>query len=453
MRLGVGVRLGLVLLGLILVVLGIVYGLVVPSLEDRVVDSRRAQLERSALLLRQVYGGATYAEPFVETAANSTGARALVLQEFDPEYLGVFEDSLDSQQLDLANDRVALAAYRSGGLRTGTVMRGGTRFIEVAVPLEDGTQVLLLSASLRESLGTVDFVERRLLTAGAIALLVALILGVGAATLHARRIRRLERSVDRIARGQFDEPVTDRGSDELGQLAAAFERMRDRLATLDHARREFVANASHELRTPIFALGAALELVDDEELDEATRDEFVTTAREQVERLTRLASDLLDLSRLDAGRVSVEVQPVDLDDAAAALAAEFEAAARAEGHPLVLEQNGRVPAVGDADQVLRVGRALVENALRHTPPGTRVCVRAERQGGAAVLEVEDDGPGIPPEHLQHVFDRFYRVDSARAHGSGLGLAIARELAELMNGNLELVASPRRTVFTLRLPTA
>src|SRR5204862_1888104 len=138
-----------------------------------------------------------------------------------------------------------------------------------------------------------------------------ILLGYVAARAFARRIRRLEQAAERIAGGSFEVPVVDRGSDEVGQLAAAFERMRVRLAQLDHARREFIANASHELRTPLFALGGFLELMTEEDLDSQTRAEFMSTMREQVERLTKLATELLDLSRLDAGRLSLEREPID----------------------------------------------------------------------------------------------------------------------------------------------
>ena len=133
----------------------------------------------------------------------------------------------------------------------------------------------------------------------------AVLLGYAGASAFARRIRRLELAADRIAAGRFDEPVVDHGSDEVGQLARSFERMRLRLAHLDRARGEFIANASHELRTPLFSLGGFLELLDDPGLDEATRDEFLAQMREQVDRLAKLATDLLDLSRLDAGRLAV----------------------------------------------------------------------------------------------------------------------------------------------------
>ena len=116
--------------------------------------------------------------------------------------------------------------------------------------------------------------------------------------------------------------------------------------------------------------------------------------------------------------------------------------------------SGEAVALGDEERILRIGRALLENALKHTPAGTRVRVRSsETAFQTASLIVEDEGPGIPEEHARHVFDRFYRVDGARASGSGLGLAIAHELAEAMGGTLELVSTPERTAFTLRLPAA
>jgi len=169
--------------------------------------------------------------------------------------------------------------------------------------------VLLFSAKLRATLQDVGLVQARLLWSGLAALGVALVAGFAAASVFGRRIRRLERAAERIAAGDFDEPVVDRGRDELGQLARAFDRMRLRLARVDDARREFIANASHELRTPIFSLGGFLELFRDEELDEATRREFLETMSEQVERLSKLATDLLDLSGSMRARCGSSASP------------------------------------------------------------------------------------------------------------------------------------------------
>jgi signal transduction histidine kinase len=310
-----------------------------------------------------------------------------------------------------------------------------------------------VSAALDDQEASLELIERRLLGAALAALLVALVLGYAAAAMHARRIRRLEQAAERIAGGQFDDPVVDDGADELGELARAFDRMRVQLAQLDTARKEFIANASHELRTPLFSLGGFLELMADEDLDDATRTEFVATMREQVDRLTKLATDLLDLSRMDAGRLRLTVEHVELSEAARTLVEELRGLAETSGHPLELDVDGEPLALGDEERVLQVGRALAGNALAHTPPGTRVRVRALRQDGMAVLAVEDDGPGIPPEHVEHVFDRFYRVDGGLASGSGLGLAIAREVAELMGGRVTLESRPGRTVFALELEAA
>jgi signal transduction histidine kinase len=320
----------------------------------------------------------------------------------------------------------------------------------VARPL--GSYILLLSASLHDSLGNVHLVQRRLLLSGLLALAGVLLLGWGAATAFARRIRRLESAAERIAGGDFGAPVEDAGTDELGQLAGAFERMRRQLAQLDDARRAFIANASHELRTPLFSLGGFLELLDDDELDEATRREFLAEATTQVARLQKLAVDLLDLSRLDAGKLRVEREPVELDRLAAEVAREFAPIAARRRH--VLETAGEgASALADAERVAQIARILVDNALVHTPGGTSVRLRTSRSGRLVELAVLDDGPGVPPEEADRVFDRFARLNGAVAFGSGLGLAIARELATLMGGEIALESRPGRTVFALRLPAA
>ena len=243
----------------------------------------------------------------IQAAAASADARVIYFHvlAFNPPRLSVFADSNATTSADVENDALALRAFSQARLVRGTVSSGDSRYAEVAYPVFGGP-ILLLRASLHDSLRSINLVRSRLVVAGLIALAASLLVGYLAASVFARRIRRLERAADRIASGDFDEPVVDPGKDELGELAAAFERMRQRLAQLEHARREFVANASHELRTPLFSLGGFLELIDDGEVDAKTQSEFVSTMREQVARLTKLATELLDLSRLDAGRLAIE---------------------------------------------------------------------------------------------------------------------------------------------------
>jgi signal transduction histidine kinase len=452
----VGAQLSLALLLVVAVALGIVYLTVVPSLQNRVVTTRTAQLENLAKRVRGGVKPAWVYDPYwVAHSAQKTGVRVALAYQLNANAdspISVQQDSAPDST-DLKDDPIAERALRTGNPQHGTVTSGEARFVEAAVPVLGGTYAVILRESVENQLGSVRLVEKRVLLAAGVALLVALLLGYLGARMFARRIRRLERAADRIASGRFDEPVRDEGGGELGALAAAFDRMRVRLAQLDNARREFVANASHELRTPLFSLAGFLELLDDEELDEPTRREFLVSMREQVDRLMELASDLLDLSRLDAGRLTVEREPVDLAALASDLVEEFGPLAATTRHELEVQVEGAVVAMGDELRVLQLGRILVENALLHTPPETPVEVRARGRGGVAVLEVEDAGPGIPAAQREQLFERFFRLEGTRASGSGLGLAIARELAELMGGAIELESEPGRTVFSLVLPKA
>ena len=451
----VGARLSLALLLVVAGVLAFVYLIVVPSLEDRLVDSREDQ---AASVAERVIAQlpSPRQDDIISGFASATNTRVTILEILDRSPLtlrDVVDEGAGGAVGGIDDDPVAQRAAATGTPTRGVVTRGGLKYAEAAQPL-DLDNVVLVSSSLQDSLDSVELVRRRLLISALIALVAALLLGYGGARLFARRIHRLEQAAERIASGKFDQPIEDRSPDELGQLARAFDRMRERLAGLEHARREFIANASHELRTPLFSLGGHLELLLDEDLDEKTRREFLARMREQVERLTKLAGELLDLSRLDAGRLRVDREPVDLTRVAELLVDEFESLAQGSEHALEPEIDGSATGLGDEQRILQIGRALVENALRHTPSGTRVRVRAAREDGRAVLTVEDDGPGIAPVEAARVFERFYRGDRAgRASGSGLGLAIARELAEAMHGEIGLSSEPGRTVFTLSLPTA
>ena len=450
----VGVQLSLALLLVIAVVLAIVYATVVPSLRSHLVTARVAQLDQEAARLRpEVHESAVFDPTVIGAWAAQADARAVLFQPASGVPLSI-QDSLGGQSgSDVQDDPVVLHTMRSGKPQRGTVQEGERHYAEAAVPVLGGSYVLLLRDSVENQFASVDLVQHRLLLAAGVALLIALLLGYGGARMFARRIRRLERAADRIASGRFDEPVVDPGGGELGALAEAFERMRVRLAQLDDARRAFVGNASHELRTPLFSLAGFLELLDDPELDEPTRREFLSSMREQVDRLTKLASDLLDLTRLDSGRLTVEREPVDLAALAQDLVEEFGPLAAATDHAFSVDAPEPVVAEADELRALQLGRILVENALRHTPPGTAVRVRARNRGGKATLEVEDEGNGIPGEQREQLFQRFVRLDGTRASGSGLGLAIAKELAELMGGAIEVESEPGRTLFMLVLPPA
>ena len=154
---------------------------------------------------------------------------------------------------------------------------------------------------------------------------------------------------------------------------------------------------------------------------------------------------------MDAGRIRIEQEDVGLAEAVRIVAEEFGAVADASGHTLIADVDDDAWALADEERVQQIVRALTGNAIAHTPSGTTVRLLAERRGDRVAILVEDDGPGIAPEHLGRVFQRFYRVDGGQASGSGLGLAIARELAGRMDGTVTVASRPGQTVFTLELP--
>ena len=182
---------------------------------------------------------------------------------------------------------------------------------------------MVLSTDLEDVDANVALIRRQILIAGLIALIAALAAGWLVARAHARRLRRLEQAAEKVADGDFTTKIPVDSTDEVGQLAMTFNEMQKRLATLDSARKEFIANASHELRTPIFSLSGFVELLEDDDPDPAARAEFVRTMREQVDRLTKLTVDLLDLSKLDADAIEIRREPVDLTECARRVAAEF----------------------------------------------------------------------------------------------------------------------------------
>ena len=450
---GIRTRIVLVLVGIVAGALGTAYMIVVPSLERRLVDARLEQLAQLGTpLARKLPEDTLRWQDRVESFGVETNARVVafsVLSKTQPA-LVVIADSRTLSSRDVQRDPIARAAMLSGKTERGRVEVRTGDYAEVAIPVGPEA-VLLFQAALADSLATVEIVRERLLLATAFALVLALILGLTAAGMLAHRLLRLESAAERIAGGDFGAPIVDHGRDEIGELARAFDRMRVQLAQLDNARKEFVANASHELRTPLFSIGGFLELLADEELDDETRRGFIETMQGQVQRLGKLSTDLLDLSRVDAGQLTVVREPVDVGGVVQMLAGELGHLAVSTGHELRTAIEDDVWCLGDDGRILQIGRALAVNALTHTPSGTRVTLRSRRHGERAELAVEDDGPGIPTTQRDAVFARFYRVEGGMASGSGLGLAIAREIARIMDGDVRLDSVAQPTVFTLDLP--
>jgi signal transduction histidine kinase len=324
----------------------------------------------------------------------------------------------------------------------------GSTITKVALSIGAGTSIVIyLWVAV---IGSHREVASSIVVGGAIALALAIGVGFWTAHLVGTRIRRIDDAARKVAAGDFATRIPVDSSGRLGQLARTFNEMQLRLAELDSARKQFIANASHELRTPIFSLGGFVELLEEEEPDPSERAEFMQTMRQQIERLTKLTADLLNLSQLDAGGVVMQPHPADLSPLARDVAREFGPRAELRGSRLELRAPERpVVALVDPDRVRQIVRILLDNALTHTPEGTNVTVTTYTLNRRAELTVSDDGPGIPQWVQGRIFERFFTGEGSG--GSGLGLAIAGELAQRMEGRIALRSSSRFTAFTLDLP--
>lgn len=301
------------------------------------------------------------------------------------------------------------------------------------------------------------------------ATLLSLGIAVGAATATAlalswvvsarvvRPVRALAGAAQHIARGTPNARVPERGTDELAQLARAFNAMAASLEQAEDTRRQLLADVAHELRTPLATIESYLEALADGVL--AADDENWESIRAETRRLGRLVDDLQQVSRAEAHQLDLHPGPTAPAELVEAALRAAQPAYAAKGVMLAAQLPQQLPAVYvDRERIEEVLANLLTNALRHTPPAGHVQASAQRSGDHLEIAIADTGEGIPAEHLDRVFERFYRVDPARSRmsgGTGIGLAIVRSIMEAQGGTVT-ASSPgagHGATFTLRLPIA
>ena len=505
----------------------------------------------------------------VSTIATRVGGRVIVYTR----NLVLRKDSGSQDPLDVADYPMLERSTVQGRVVQGTVTTERGRVAATAVPLyspQTGrtvVAVVLVISSLTDVDNAVAAVQRQLLLATGLALIISLVLGYMASYFIARRLKRIERSAELIAGGDLSAKVPETIEDEIGQLADTFNVMADRLrsafaqveyerdrvevllndlsegviglsaegavtianpaaailldrqglvgetvdaalppdvaqlwrasqedadfdmvvfshddstleattypvgggadftsivvlrdvtaqARLERARRDLIANASHEFKTPLFSLAGSLELIDEGDLSPEEQREFLQVMRQQVDRLRNMAVSMLDLSRVEAGSFELDVEDVDLALVGQSVLDEFQAQAQSKEVALSFAGEEGETAWCDEQRLVQVLRALIDNAIKYSPAGSSVRLSTGVEGGEAVVIVADDGPGISRSELPHVFERFHRgrEERGKTTGAGLGLSIARELTEMMGGRITADSpSDGGACFTVRLP--
>ena len=323
----------------------------------------------------------------------------------------------------------------------------------------DGTRYLVEVGASRSG---IEATVARVITMLALGLPVAVLVAVGGGFVLVRRslapVARMTATAEAITQHNLSErlPVVQSG-DELERLSLSLNRMISRLEDALHGSKQFVADASHELRTPLTVMRGELEnLVQDAQFTLETR-EALGSVLEEVGRLIGIVEGLFALSRLDAGEVPAPYQTVDLGELAATTAGQMSLLAEDKNVHITCYAQAGVSVEGDPARLKQVIVNLLDNAIKYTPAGGRVRLRVTHSGADALLEVSDDGIGIPEEALAHVFKRFYRVDGSRSReqgGAGLGLSIVESICSAHGARVEVSSTPGRgSTFRVRAPLA
>jgi len=338
-----------------------------------------------------------------------------------------------------------------GTVAVATLLVGPGYFAEAMGHLPGDPMGEAMDAATRAAFN--EAMQQALVAATVIAIVSATVVSLAVAARIAGPIGTLAAAARRIADGHYAERVPVSDPDEFAEMATSFNEMAGSLEATERRRLQLVGDVAHELRTPLTTLDGYLEGLEDGVV--APSGETWRLLRAETARLTRMVNDLSELWRAEVRQLPLRIEAVDVAAVAREVGDRFAPQAQPRGVILDLPASP-VTALGDHDRVAQIVSNYLSNALRHAPDGSRVAVAVDNLDGVVTLSVRDEGPGLTPEQLDAVFERFYRVDAARsraAGGSGIGLAIVRALAEAMGGRAwaESAGRGRGATFLLALP--
>lgn len=390
-----------------------------------------------------------------------------VLFDSGNEYGGAYvpDFSITDTPPSLPNDGRQLSANLVFGGFTETnnaewLFVGLERQIQRPRRAEFDSTVLLIAdarsnASLAETLGEFqDILIQPLVRSACLGGIIAFILAIFLTRNIVRPLRALSSSAQQIAVGEFSEKVPETGPAEIRQVAEAFNRMTGEVTAAQQSQREFMANVSHDLKTPLTSIqGYSQAIIDGAAKNPA---EAAKIINEEADRLNRMVQELTDLARLQAGRLSMKMTALDVGEIVAAIGQRLTMVASRKNITLTV-RTGPMPTIAaDGDRLVQVLTNLIGNAIKYTPQGGHINVRTGVKNGGVEIVIQDDGMGIPPEDLPRIFDRFYQVDKARGpqRGTGLGLAITQEIVLAHGGTIDISSegANKGTTVTVWLPS-
>jgi signal transduction histidine kinase len=369
----------------------------------------------------------------------------------------VLEDTLG----DLAGTHVPLPEEQRGGPSRYVAANGDLIFMIAPAPrFGPGNRVPNYRVILAVPQASVAQAWWELAPSLSLAAVLSLVVSITVALLLTRSIARplvqMTRASEEMARGRYDQSIPVHGRDEIARLARAFNAMARQVSSSDRSMRDFLANVSHELKTPLTSIqGFSQAMLDGTISGEEGYHRAAEIINEESAGMRRLVEDLLTLSKIESGQIVMRDEVVDVDKLVAEAMRRAERRAEGSGVRVAVESYAGATVRGDEHWLGQVFTNLVDNAFKHTPPGGRITLRADVIGSQVVLSCHNTGSYIPADDLPRVFERFFQVDrsrAGRAQGSGLGLAIVREVVQAHGGSVEAESHPTfGTTFRVRLP--
>ena len=368
------------------------------------------------------------------------------------------------------NTRINITLNALKAIRGENALRGNSRaeYMDVAVPIAGNAENAGFVVYIIDNKQTVQNLNDEIFTLILEAVIIGFAISIAITLIISRTllapIQGMTKAAEAMADGDFSRKIRVESGDEIGILAKTFndmamqiETMLEELKKAEKLRREFVANVSHELRTPLTSIRTYAETISDNKgIPQETEEEFLRVIINESDRMTKIVQDLLELSRFDSGNSSMTVEEFSIEQSLRDVHAAIALEARNRSHVFDLELEWKLPNItGDRARIEQVLMNILSNALKYTPDGGTITISCGSSADSIWVSVEDTGIGIPPEDLERVFDRFYRVEKARsreAGGTGLGLSIAKEIVARHGGGLTVDSTHGvGTTVTMTLP--